>query len=41
MPFALTGSILAFRFWHELPTATKQFNAERAAAKLGKPPVTP
>lgn len=28
-PFALTGSILAFRFWHELPAATKRFNLER------------
>lgn len=36
MPFALTGSILAFRFWHELPAATKRFNAERAAAKAGR-----
>ena len=32
MPFALTGSILAFRFWHELPAATRKFNEERKAA---------
>jgi len=28
IPFALVGSILTFRFWHDLPTATQRYNAE-------------
>jgi OPA family glycerol-3-phosphate transporter-like MFS transporter len=30
MPFALAGSILAFRFWQDLPAATRRYNAEKA-----------
>lgn len=28
MPFALTGSIIAWRIWHELPVATRKYIAE-------------
>jgi OPA family glycerol-3-phosphate transporter-like MFS transporter len=33
MPFALLGAVTALFLWHELPDATRKYNAERQAAK--------
>jgi OPA family glycerol-3-phosphate transporter-like MFS transporter len=31
IPFAIIGLIIAIRIWHDLPEATRRFNAQQAA----------
>ena len=33
VPFAIIGFAVAIKLWHDLPEATRRFNAERAKAK--------
>lgn len=33
IPFAVVGLILAIKIWHDLPEATRRFNAEKSVAK--------
>jgi hypothetical protein len=33
-PFALVGGLIAVKIWHELPPATRRYNAEVELKKL-------
>ncbi|HUC85259.1 MAG TPA: hypothetical protein VL970_08715, partial [Candidatus Acidoferrales bacterium] len=35
IPFALLGLVIALRIWHNLPEATRRFNAQQAAKSSG------
>ena len=38
MPFALLGGVTAIFIWHELPAATRKYNAEQESAAAGLVP---